>query len=62
MVAITVARRKIGFGVDFLRRHSACSVAHLLTDVIAAGAGGESLELRVQVDRGLPLSHSGIFE
>src|SRR5277367_5613496 len=41
-------------GVDLLRCHSACNVAHLLADVVVPGAGSERLKLGVQVDLGLP--------
>jgi hypothetical protein len=47
-------RVKPGYGVDLLRCHSVCDVAHLRAYVIAPGAEGESLELRVQAARGLP--------
>src|SRR5215831_20252894 len=42
-------------GIDFLRRHPACDIAHLLADVVVPSAGRESCELSAQIDRGLSL-------
>ena len=39
--------------VDLLGGHLARDVAHLLTDVVAAGRGRKCLELRLDVDRRL---------
>src|ERR1700740_658652 len=39
-----------GGSVDFIPRHSAGDVAHLLADVVMARAEGKCLELRLDVD------------
>src|SRR5262249_27022369 len=42
-------------GIDFLRRHPARDIAHLLADVVVPNAGRESCELSAQIDRRLSL-------
>ena len=42
-------------GGDFVGCHPARDVAHLLANVVVPGAGRESVELSVEIDRGLSL-------
>ena len=49
------ARSRLGFViagnlVDLFRGHLAGDIAHLLADVVAAGAGRKRLQLRLDVD------------
>src|SRR6202040_4387611 len=60
LAAAPVAGGRSGLGfvvtgnfVDFFRRHMPGDVAHLLADIITACAGGESLQLRLDIDGGL---------
>ena len=52
---LSTFRVKLACCSDFGRCHPARDVAHLLADVVAPGAGRESLELAAQIDGRLSL-------